>query len=190
MMSAKIIKTQMDKSFKKKGLTFQKSKTYYWEIIPPEPYVLDNEVSDDEFISKIVGITDLNNIHDIILNFVQKPTNSFIVNCKEKDILELFPIKCGKLTIQLEQLDDSAVYAIIVRDESGESIVGRGEIVRLGSLVEISTIKSQIVKHMKTFDDKVDIGNKRMNSLIYKVKVINAQMASANLLGNKNSFLS
>ncbi len=63
----------MAKSFKKKGKQFPKNKSYFWEIVPPEPYVLDNELTDDEFIAKIVGITDLNNIHDIILNFVQKP---------------------------------------------------------------------------------------------------------------------
>ncbi len=181
----------MAKSFKKKGKQFPKNKSYFWEIVPPEPYVLDNEISDDEFISKIVGINDLNNIHDIILNFVQKPTNSFIINCKEKDIKDMFPIKSGKLNLELEYMDDDSVYAITVKENVGGNIVGRGEIVRLGDLVEdIATVKLGVTEHMKSFDSKVAIGTKRMNDLIYKVKVINSQMASSNLMGNKNSLLS
>ncbi len=181
----------MAKSFKKKGKQFPKNKSYFWEIVPPEPYVLDNELTDDEFIAKIVGITDLNNIHDIILNFVQKPTNSFIVNCKEKDIKDMFPIKCGKLKIELEYMDDDSVYAITVKEDVGGNIVGRGEVVRLGNLVEnVSIIKDEVTKHMESFDAKVAMGTKRMNDLIYKVKVINSQMASSNLMGNKNSLLS
>ncbi len=103
----------------------------------------------------------------------------------------MFPIKCGKLKIELEYMDDDSVYAITVKEDVGGNIVGRGEVVRLGNLVEnVSIIKDEVTKHMESFDAKVAMGTKRMNDLIYKVKVINSQMASSNLMGNKNSLLS
>ena len=67
-------------------------KEQYWEVVAPEPFVIDTRVTDEQFISEMVSVSNSEEITDLIHSYLQGPTTTFIIHCSENELKKMFNI--------------------------------------------------------------------------------------------------
>ena len=148
-------------------------KSCYWEVNVPEPFILDTKVSDEKFMSDMISVANAEEVSDLIHTNLQKPTSSFVIFCKEKELKKLFSISCVDFKFKLEK--NGAYWLISVIDKNND-LIGRGEISKLGDKIALDKVKSTILSHMTGFSDKYQKGTVRLQNIIYKMELLKSQI--------------
>ena len=159
----------------------------YWEIIAPEPFILDPEVKDEEFISDVASIEKDEDVTNYVTNSLHLPNKSFIIFCSKDELFKTFTGKYEKYTYKISEYNEALI--IVVSDLKDEPI-GRGEIIPLGGKLSLEMASGFMEEHMSNFYDRFKAGQKRIDTIMYKIKMLRSQMNKlAPLTGSKN-FLS
>ena len=137
----------------------------YWEVMLPEPLVIDASIKDEEFITGVLSNTE--NAPSVIVEAMQQPTKGFVLLCAEEDLKSIFEKTFDEYISTLEKME--SCYMISICDQSGD-MVGRGQINRLGT--KLTKEKSELLYdvHMEEFHDKWIVGKKRLDRLMFQVK--------------------
>jgi len=146
-----------------------------WEVILPVPLIIDSKITDEEIISRMVIAESESEASSILSSSFETPTEIYTIKCTESELLELLTIDQNiGITIELHKYDD--MYVFIVSD--GDSIIGRGEICESGKKINKADFKDIFLKNFDQFKEKFEAGQKRMNILTYKLKLLKAQLTN------------
>jgi len=148
-------------------------KEQYWEVVAPEPFVIDTRVTDEQFISEMVSVSNSEEITDLIHSYLQGPTTTFIIHCSENELKKMFNISGTGYKTKMER--DGKNWCLSIIDKDNE-VIGHGEILSLGVKVEKEHIKNLMIEHLADFVSKYDKGNARIKSLMYKMEYIKSKM--------------
>ena len=146
---------------------------YFWEIVAPEPFIIDTEVSDEQFISEMVSVSNSEEITDLIHSYLQGPTKSFIVYCSEYELKKILNISGKGFKTKLEK--DGPNWCISIIDDEGAAF-GHGEVLKLPWEIDKSDVKDIMTDHLSDFVVRYDKGNTRIKSLMYKMEYIKSKM--------------
>ena len=113
---------------------------------------------------------------------LQPPSRSYLLYCSIQELKKLFTFKTKEFDCKLENYNDTLIISII--SKKGDYI-GRGEIVPLGDKFTKLSIKAGFDKHMKDFLIRYAKGTTRLNSIMYKIKVVRDQMNKPSPIGSK-----
>jgi len=160
---------------------------YYWEVVAPEPFVIDEDVTDENFISEIIDVSNQSHLTEFLRDNIQKPTNSFVIYCQESELKKMIPSNNDEYKYKMKKFD--AGWVILIFDKSNES-VGKGEIIKLGRKLPKNKTKLEIIKHMENFTTKLNNGNSRLKSLMVKVEMIKTKIeeTGCNCGGNNKNY--
>ena len=154
------------------------TKSLFWEIVVPEPFILDSEISEDEFISKMVSANNQDEISNVVFDCLQRPVNTFVIYCAEKDLPKIFNFDGYYYKCKVEKYDKHILLE--VRNIDNE-YVGRWEIIKIGEKISQTKARDQLVKHMKNFIYNFECGNKRMETIMSKMKMLKHQIDLPNI---------
>lgn len=146
---------------------------HFWQVILPEPFILDKAVSDSQFISLIISANTENDVSNAILGTLQKPNRLFLIHCAETELKKIFTFKHKNIKMSIEK--DGDIYLIHVENKENQ-IIGRGEIIPLVSFIETDHVKNVLKKSIVDFDKRFTEGAERMNSLLDKAKLMKTQI--------------
>lgn len=159
---------------------FCENKALYWEVVAPEPFIIDKSITDEKFISEMVSVSKTSEITELIQSFLQKPTKTFILFCSTNELKNIFNVSYDNCNIKIERQKNG--WLIAVTDKCNE-IIGRGEIILIGDKFNKKNVLKFMKNHMSEFLDKYKIGNERIKSLMYKMEIIKTKFNSnANVL--------
>ena len=147
-----------------------------WEVIMPEPYVLDTAIADEDIISEISSVKDDKSVAAVFSSALQAPTVSFIVTCTEEELGILFARQTDEYDCVMDE--DNGVYILSILNKKGE-FLGRGEISELGERITVQKLKTEFNKHMKVFFKKYKVGENRLGNLLYKLNKFQEEDAAA-----------
>ena len=154
-------------------------KEQFWEVIAPEPFIIDSQVTDEQFISEMITASNADEITELIHEYLQGPRKSFIIYCAENELKKLFK-KVGKgYSTKLEKNGKDWLLSVV--DEENE-LIGRGEILPLGFKVENNEINLILEDHLSDFISRNDKGTARIKSLMYKMDMLKNQMNNGNTI--------
>ena len=148
-------------------------KAAFWEIIVPEPFILDAEISEEEFISKMVSTITQEEMSNVVFDCLQRPNNTFVIYCAEKELPKIFNFDGYTYKCKIEKFDNHILLE--VRDKENEYI-GRGEIVKIGEKTPKDKARALLTSHMKDFVKKFEKGSRRMDAIRCKMKLLKGGM--------------
>jgi len=149
------------------------AKSLFWEIVVPEPFILDAEVSEEDFITKMVSTTTQDEMSNVVFDCLQRPNHTFVICCAEKELPKIFNFDGYTYKCKIEKFDDHILLE--VRDINNEYI-GRGEIVKIGEKIPKNKARNQLAFHMKDFVEKFESGSKRMDAIKCKMQLLKGKM--------------
>lgn len=151
-----------------------KKNSCYWEIVAPEPFVIDPSITDEQFITEMVSVSKTSEITDLIHSYLQKPTKSFVVFCTENELKKIFNIENENYRIKIEKQENGWLISVI---NNSNEFIGRGEIINLGDRLPKDKLKPTMCEHMSDFINRYDKGNVRIKALMYKMELIKNKMS-------------
>ncbi len=154
-------------------------KPQYWEVIAPEPFVIDTTVTDEQFISEMVAVSKSSEITELIHSYLQRPTKTFIIYCSESELKKAFNVTEENFKLKIEKQDKDWLLSVMNKD--GE-FIGRGEIVNIGNKITKDKINPIMIEHMTDFISKYEKGNTRIKSLMYKMDYLKSKMTTGNTI--------
>lgn len=157
----------------------KKDKSYYWEVIVPEPFVIDAKVTDEQFISSMVSASRQSDVTEIIRQFLQMPTKTLITYCKESELKDLFCYEHQDYKCKLEKHENGWMLSVLSKDDE---FIGRGEIYKLGDKITKDKIQPALQLHMIDFVNRYEKGNDRIKSLMCKMEILKNKIKTSNVL--------
>lgn len=152
-----------------------RNKEIYWEIIAPEPFIIDSDISDEQFITEMISVSKTSQISDLIHSHFQKPTKSFVVCCSEKELKKLLSVTSNTFKSKIEKQKNGWLFFIL--DENNE-FIGRGEVIKLGEMIPKDKFDIILESHMQIFMNKYETGTRRIKSLMFKMESIKNKITS------------
>ncbi len=157
----------------------------YWEVIAPEPFILDPEIVDEEFISDVVSMENDDDITEYVTNSLHQPNTTFIIFCSKNELYKKFCGECEKFVYAIK--DYNGTLILVVEDKKSKEPIGRGEIIPLGNKVSLELATEFMDSHFEDFYDRFEKGKKRVDTLMYKIKSLRIQMSKLPpMTGSKN----
>jgi hypothetical protein len=158
-----------------------------WEIIIPEPFILDPEIKEDFILANILKLEKEDQINEFMFTCLYPPSRRFVVFCTEKDVLKLFSNRNKlKLRYEIKETGEAGCYEgdkiIIVKDDT-DNIIGRGVVNKLGSQIDFNELKITFSDHMKSFRERYLSGKKKIDVILFKIKSAKSRI-SQNLFEN------
>ena len=155
----------------------KKNEIKSWEIVLPSPFVLDKKIKDEDIIDRMLDASTESEASAIISSAFETAHNSFTIECTKEELFKLLTIEEDiGLTIELQEYDD--MYVFNVSDETN-AIIGRGEIYESGKKVSKTVFRKHFLKNFDSFKERYIQGQKRINNLAYKLKIIRTSINSA-----------
>jgi hypothetical protein len=157
------------------------NKKELWEILAPEPLVIDPEMKEEYLLSNMLKITQENQMNDFVTECLQQPELRYVVSCSEKELHEYFNAVIDGMTYTIvdningEYNSNCMILAIT---NSKQKVIGRGIITRLGNKITMDRMKEDLALHMKTFKNRHKEGSKRLDSLMFKIKMVKQQLSN------------
>ena len=155
--------------------TNNNNKIKKWDIFFPEPLILDNQITDEMIVERLLEVQEETEIASIFSSALQPPTESYIVTCTEEELIEQLVNDVNDVIVELEKYDD--IIYIIVKDLD-ENIIGRGEITEASPEIETNKLNEKFNKKLTGFKNKYIEGVKRMNNLTYTLSSIGKKIVS------------
>jgi len=140
-----------------------------WQILLPQPFVLDETITDEMIIDKLTDATDENEIASVFSSALQNPIEGYIVTCTEDELFDLLTTDVKDVEIEIQKYDD--ILMIMVNDLKG-NLIGRGEITEACKTVSNDFLQNKFKENLSSFKNKYDEGTKRMNNLTYTLKTV------------------
>jgi hypothetical protein len=157
------------------------NKKELWEIMAPEPLIIDPEVKEEFLLSNMLKINHEKQMNSFITDCLTQPEIRYIVYCSEKEIYERFNCKMDDVVYLImdnvngEYNDDNKILAIT---DGKENVIGRGVITRLGNKITMDQMEANLSNHMKNFKNRHKIGTKRLDTIMFKIKMVKKQLSN------------
>lgn len=155
------------------GNILRKKRSYYWEVIAPEPFIIDSSVTDEQFISEMVSVSKTSEITELIHSYLQKPTRTFVVFCSENELKKIFNTKSENYKTMIEKQENGWLISVMNKENE---FIGRGEIINLGEKMPKNEIEDAMNNHMYNFLERYTDGSSRIKSLMCKMELIKNKM--------------
>ncbi len=145
----------------------------YWEVLTPEPFIIDESINDEDVISGLLLTKSQEEMSEALFNFLRQPTKTFVLYCSESDLKKTFDFDAANYKSRLENFDGAFVISIKTSDGS---LIGRGEVIPLGDKLNFDEAKDNLANHMADFVQQFNEGNKRLNNIMCKIKMVQTQV--------------
>ena len=149
----------------------------YWEVLTPEPFILDENINDEDVISGLLLAKSQDEMSEVLFNFLRQPTKTFVLYCTENELKKAFEFNAANYQCKLEMIEDA--FIISIKAKNG-NLIGRGEVIPLGDKLNFEEAKDSLANHMVDFLQQFETGNDRLNKIMCKIKMVQAQCNSAN----------
>ncbi len=150
-------------------------KNELWEILMPEPFVIDPNLKDEDLITYMIEIDNENDMHNFITDALQQPTKIIVVSCSEQDIYDYFNSDYDTFKYVAVKKENRII--ITVTDKTG-NYIGRGEVIKLGKKIMLDGMSEVLGEHMDDFAARYYKGAKRMDGIMFKLKMVKKQLAT------------
>jgi len=165
----------MKKTTKRKTskTAYNREKTSLWEVVIPEPFILDDSIKDEELVVSMAAFESEEELNDFVIDSLQVPTRTMVVSSSEKDLFDYFNKDYGELKYSTVENDHQTL--IVVKDKK-DNFLGRGEIIRLGKKMMVDKMKDNFTCEMSDFIKRYNSGNTRLANLTVKAEIIKSKI--------------